>query len=159
RIGRRLLLPVHADDAGGARELVRHQDVRTRALHDLKREGHVGRARHAGHVALHLGIAEVVPRLVAAYVDLQPIVETRFLFRQRLGLIVNLAALDDALARGPGAVRTNELVVGAGLGVVILQIPVRRNHRLPDAVEVGVPVGRARRAIGGGKLWSGARTL
>jgi hypothetical protein len=44
------------------------------------------------------------------------------------------------------------------LGLVILEIPIRRDERLPDAVQVGMAVGQSRRAIGRWKplacLWT-----
>src|SRR5262245_22753213 len=153
RVGGRVLLPVHAHDTRRAGELVREQDVRARPLHDLKWERHVGGARHTGHVALHLRIAEVVPRLVAAHVDAQAVVEVALLLRERLRLVGNLAAFDDALSRRAGRVRAAELGMWTRLGVVILQIPVGGHHRLPHAVQIGMAVGRALRAERGRELW------
>ena len=46
-----------------------------------------------------------------------------------------------------------------GLRLVILEIPVRRDERLPDAVQVGVAVGQPRRAIGRWKLLASLWTL
>jgi hypothetical protein len=45
------------------------------------------------------------------------------------------------------------------LGLVILEVPIRRYHCLPDTVQIGVAIGRARRAIRGWKLRARRRTL
>ena len=100
-----------------------------------------------------------MPRLVVADVDPQPILEVGFLFRERIRLVGNVAAFDDALSGRAGAIRTTELGMRTRLGLVILKIPVRRDECLPDAVEIGVAVGRARRAICGWKLRARRRTL
>src|SRR5947208_16370948 len=107
----------------------------------MKRIRYGGDARHAGHVALKFRIADGVPRLVAADVNGAALLEVRLLLCERPRLIRNLAALDDALAGRSGAVHAVEFRMQAWLRVVILQIPVRGDERLPDAAEVGMAVG------------------
>ena len=119
--------------------------------------GIVGRARHARHVALHLGIAERVPRLGITDIDAQAVREVGLLLLERFRLVGNLSTFDDALARRAGAVGSGQLGMRTGLGLVILEIPVRRDERLPDAVQVGVAVSQSRCAIGGWKLGAAGR--
>src|SRR3989442_9829720 len=66
---RSFLLPIHPDDPGGARELIRHEDVRTRSLDDLKGKRHICGAWNAGHITLQFRIAHAVPLLVLADVS------------------------------------------------------------------------------------------
>ena len=90
-----------------------------------------------------------MPRLVVADVDPQSILEVGLLSCERLRLVGNLATFDDALSGRAGAIRTCELRMRTRLGLVILKVPIRRDKCLPDTVEIGVAIGRARRAIGG----------
>ena len=90
-----------------------------------------------------------MPLLVVADVGGAALLEVLFLLRERPGLIRNLAAFDDALAAGAGAVRAVELRVKAGLRLVILQIPVGGDERLPDAAQIGMAVGAMRGAVRG----------
>jgi hypothetical protein len=100
-----------------------------------------------------------VPRLVAADVHPQSILEVGLLLRERLGLVGNVAAFDDALSGRAGAIRPGEFRMRTRLGLVILQVPVRGHQGLPDTVQIGVAIGRARRAIPGWKLRTRRHTL
>ena len=64
--------------------------VVSRALHDVERKRHVGRARHAGHVALGLGVERPALREVLALPGRGP------------GFVRDRAAVDVAQAAGLG---------------------------------------------------------
>src|SRR5258705_3112834 len=111
------MLAVHEDAARRMRVLAEDRDV-GRRLHDLKREWRIHRARHPEQEALRL----VVLR--------RAVPEVLLLLRARPRLIWDLVALDDALASGHAKPRG-----------MILNVPVRRRQRLPDAVQIGLAVG------------------
>ena len=110
--------------------LVRHYDA-AGGLHDLKRKGHVGRARNAGEVTLDLRVPG------------DPVVEVLLLLGGGPGLVGDLVPLDDSQARRQGADRA-ELEHRALAGLMILQIPMRRPDGLPDAIQVRLAVSRTR---------------
>jgi hypothetical protein len=114
----------HVHDAIGARIFVDEQDVLL-ALHDLEGIRHVGRARDPRHVALGFRVR------------LRPVLPVRLALLQRLRLVRNRAALDNALARWD---RTDgaELPEGCGLSRVIFDVPVGAGDRLVDPVHVGM---------------------
>ena len=119
RIYLRLARLAHIDDAIRSRVFIRDGNVFI-GLDDLKRERHVGRARHARHITFHFRI------------QLPAICKVFLLFGRRFGLIRNLTALHDALAAGhrsDGA----KLEEWPGLRDVIPDIPVRRPQCLPQA--------------------------
>ena len=139
------ILQVNVSNRAGV--LVRHQQL-TRALDDLKRIRHVGRARDAGQVALDLRIAR------------QPLLLVLLLRLQRVRAIRQLVALDDADARRNGADCTQRdhrhCRDGAVRSVtqrerrprdVHLNVVVGFVECLPDAVEIGMAVGKPRRTI------------
>src|SRR4029079_2643763 len=119
----RLFVLRHVHDAIRAREFVDEQDVAV-ALHDLERIRHVRRARNPRHVALGLGIR------------LRPALTILFALSERLGLVRNRAALDDALTRGARGDRAELPEVAQARSGVVLEIPIGAAHRLPDSVHV-----------------------
>src|SRR5207253_4022776 len=146
-----------------AGEFVRDQNVGTRSLDDLKGKRHVGRTRHAWHVALEFRIAEIVPRLVVADVDLHPVFEVALPLGERRRLVRNLPAFHDALSRRPSAVRAEQLRVRPRLRLVVFEVDIRGDERLPQAVQVGTTIGQARRLVGrerlgGRRLLTGGRS-
>ena len=148
RIRRSLWSRIHTDRAGRACELIRHEDVRARALDDLKRKRHVRRARHAGHVALQFRIAGRMPLLVVADVHFHSLFKVGFLFCQRLRFVRNLPAFDDTLPCGARPIRAHDFRMRSWLGLMILNIPIRsKNKRLPNPVQVGMTVRHARRSV------------
>src|SRR5207245_976998 len=104
-------------------ELVGHCD-QPGVLNDLERKRHVGRPGNTGHVAGGLGRIIGVPGL-----------EVFSFLGERGGLIWNFAALDYALPRRHPQ--------GA---IVVLKVPRGGAQHLPEAVQVGLAVGRARNA-------------
>src|SRR5213593_218701 len=118
--GRRLLLPVHTDDPGGAGELICHQDVGAGSLNDLKRKRQVRRARDAGHVTLEFRIAYIMPLLIDADVGPSPVLKVLSLPGQRFGLVRNFAAFHHALSRRPAAIGAHDFRMWSRLGVVVL---------------------------------------
>ena len=94
-------------------------------LQDLKGKRHEGEARHAGQVALRLGVERV------------PLLEVLLLLGCRPRLIGNLVADDDADA-GPHA----------RAGVVILEVIGRGVEHLPEPGEIGHAVRRPLRCLG-----------
>ena len=118
------------------------------ALEDLERKRHVGSARHPRQVALDLRVAiePLLPVLVANF--------------ERLGSVRNHAAFNHARAAGHRAhcpevhhflgghrtvrPRPERHCMPRGM---CLKVVVGRVQRLPDSIQVGVAVGRARRPI------------
>ena len=138
----------HVDVAHGARIFVREED-RLVALQDLKRERHVVGARHAGQVALDLRIG------------VEPALLVLLLLRGGFRQVRNLVAFDHADAAGHRADRAEREHGGRrhrhdgprpkrqrGLRVVRADVVIRGVEGLPDAVEVGLAVGGARRTRG-----------
>src|SRR5437660_8536122 len=156
--GGSFLFPIHADDPGGARKLIGHEDIRTRSLDDLKGKWHVGGAWNAGHVTLQFRIAHGVPLLVLADISERALFEVLFLPGERLRLIGNFAAFNDALPRRTGGICTVDFRMRSGLCVVVLQIPICRNKSLPDSVQVRMAVCHARWPVRG-KLTARRRLL
>ena len=138
------------------RILVGDED-RLRALEDLKRIRHVVRARHAGQVAFDLGVGG------------QPVLLVLLFLREGGWRVGNLVAFNNADARRH---RTDSAQRKHGRGRhrpiwtrperkgrasdVGLKVPIRFVHGLPDAVQIRMPVGRARRPIRG-RLLTGHR--
>src|SRR5438105_4358889 len=114
---------VREDAASRVAELVGHRD-QLGILNNLERERHVRRARNTGHVAR--GLSRIT-RVAALKVF--------FFLGERRGLIWNFAAVDDALSRRHPEGTT-----------VILKIPCGGVQYLPEAVQVGLAVERARNA-------------
>src|SRR6266516_3682023 len=112
----------HIDHTVGCRIFVSDCNVVLR-LNDLKRVRHVGGARHTGHVAFHFGI------------QFHPVRKVLLLFRCRFRFIWNLTALDDALASGDRADRT-ELVKRASLSTVVPDVPICGSQSLPETSEI-----------------------
>ena len=69
-----------------------------------------------------------------------PFVEVLLLLLQRVRLVRNLVALDDAAAG-------RHAQVARQLGVVVLDVPGRRVQRLPDPAEIGLALRRPRHLI------------
>src|SRR5438093_3583697 len=112
----------HIDHTVGCRIFVSDSNVVLR-LNDLKRVRHVGGARHSGHVAFHFRI------------QFHPVRKVLLLFRCRFRFIWNLTVLDDALASGDRADRT-ELVKRARLGTVVPDVPICGSQSLPETSEI-----------------------
>ena len=129
-IGGGLLRLAHIDQPIGGGEFVRDQNIFLR-LDDLKRIRQISRARNARHVAFHFRVVLPAVRFVL------------LLFGEPRWRIWNLAAFHDPLTRGNRADRA-ELIKRPGCGTVILNIPVRRAHRLPKPVQIRLAVGHTR---------------
>src|SRR5262249_53673781 len=71
-----------------------------------------------------------------------------FLLRKGRRLIWNLTTLHDALAGAAGAVCTRQFGIRSWLRVMILNVPVSSDERLPDAIQVGMAIGHSRRFVG-----------
>src|SRR5690606_20256451 len=106
------------------RVLVREQDHVALALHDLERIRHVRRARNARHVALGLRVRR------------GPAGTVLLALRERLRLVWNGSADDDALPGRDRGDRPELPEVLDRLRGVALEIPVGRVHRLPYAVQI-----------------------
>ena len=143
-IRRRRARVLHVDVAHRARVLVSEEHI-VLALEDLERIGHVGRPRHAGQVALDLGI------------EREPVLLVLLLLLQRFGLVRNRVAVDDAEPGGYRADRAHrdhlrrrhrhELARhhrDRGARCVRLDVVVRRVERLPDTVQIRPSVFQSR---------------
>jgi len=106
-----------------------------RRLKDLEGIGHVGRTRHTRQIALDLWIGG------------QPAVGVLSLLRGGFGQVGDLVAFDDPFAGG-NAERRAERDDRALFRWMILDIPIGRIQRLPDAVQVRFAVGGACRLVG-----------
>ena len=126
-------LAIHVDGSIGAREFVGDQDVQRR-LNDLKWIWHVRRARHTRQIALDLWIGS------------QPLLRVLFLLCRRLRQVGDFVAFHDASARR-NAERGTERGDRSHLGRMILDIPIRGVERFPNAVQVRLPIRRARRLV------------
>ena len=114
---------VQVDVADRVHVLVQDRDL-VALLDDLERVRHVGDARHARHVALRLGIVrQALPEILLAQ-------------RERRRQVRNLPALDDPLPSGHAELRR-----------MIFDVPDGGIERLPDALQIGMPVGRTRHAV------------
>ena len=134
RIRRALLLAVHPDDAAGARELVRDEQVRPPGrLHDLEWIGHVGRARDSRQITFDLRVSS------------HPVCRVFSFFCQRLRPIRNVVAFDDAQSAGHTE-RRAERDDGALARLVGLDVPISRVIGFPDSVQIGFAVCHARRS-------------
>ena len=153
RIDRRRTGILQVDVARRARVFIRDEDG-LRALEDLERIRHVGRARHAGQIALDLGIRR------------QPVLLVLFLLREASGLYgisspsttpmpgrhrADRAERQDrgrrhrpVRTRAQRQRRTRHVHLNVPVGLVI---------RLPDAVQIRMAVRRSRRPVGGGACW------
>ncbi len=99
-------------------------------LDDLERMGQIRGARDARQEALDLWVVR------------EPVLEVCLLLLERPRLIRDLVADNHALPRWD---RTDRAHVGeTGAGRVVLQIPMGGADRLPDTVQVGVAIPRAR---------------
>ena len=105
-------------------------------LHDLKRKRQVGGARHSGQIALHFRIA------------CESVGEVFFLPGGRLRQVRNLVAFDHAESGRRRSDRA-QLRDRPCRGRVSLDVPVRGVEYLPDAAQIGMAVGGARRSISG----------
>ena len=132
-VGRRVNMVVDVDGPNRARILMHDHDVLL-ALDDLHRKRHVHPTRHTREVAFDHRI-----ELNRARAVLVPL-------RQRLRPIGNLVAFHHAETARYRRQRT-ELSHHARSRRVRLDVPVRRVERLPDPVQVGAPIRRARRPI------------
>ena len=141
---------VHEDRPHGALVFVDHQDL-VAVLEDLEGERHVVGARHAGTEALQLRVTRVEAVRIVGDLHEHAVLEVVLLLLERLGLIRDGAALDDAHARGLGTPRAHDVVVRTGLGVMGFDVPVRRVDRLPDPIQVRLAVFRARALRGRGR--------
>ena len=117
---RRMWRAVREDVADGVHVLVQDSQL-VRLLDDLERKRHVHDARHARQVTLGFRVQRG-----ALFVVL-------LLLCQRPRLIRDLVAFDHALPAGHPL-----------LGRMILNVPCRRVHDLPDPRQVGLAVGCAR---------------
>ncbi len=119
---------LHRDHALHRRKRIDHQEIGIGpALENLERHVVVGRARNAQHVALRFGI--LFRKLRAVFVALL----------QCIGQIRNRAFAHNAAPRRNGADRAEFPEVCQRLGVMGFEIPIGGIHRLPNAVEIGVP--------------------
>ena len=122
------------DRAAGAGKLIGDHDL-IRALDDLERVGQIRGPWYTGQEALGLRVAHGVDIVV---IDPQAILEVLLPLCQGLFAVRDFAALDDALAgrlREPHA----DLPDGRRLfGRMVLNVPVRRDHRLPESRQVRV---------------------
>jgi hypothetical protein len=84
------------------------------------------------------GTLRVAHGIEIIVIDLQSILEVLVPFRQCLGPVRDFTALDDALPRGLCAPDADESRKRAGIGRVILDIPVGRDEGLPDPGQVGI---------------------
>jgi hypothetical protein len=147
---------LHIDVAHGARVLVRDEDV-VLALEDLERIRHVVGARHAGQIALDLGIGS------------QPVLLVVLLLLERAGRygIVSPSTMPRPAGTEPTAPIFT--ISGAGTGTnwpgtiasaprgMRLEIEIRGVQRLPDAVQVGLAVLGARPLAGCGSCQCAGR--
>src|SRR6185503_5367856 len=113
----------HVEDAARARKRIGDENLAI-ALDDLKRERHVGGARHPRHVALRLRVL------------LPPVLEVLLLLLRRPRLVGDLVALDNADAGRFGKERPE--LGRARPRAVREDVPVGLGHRLPETVEVGM---------------------
>src|SRR5712691_7915905 len=89
-----------------------------------------------------------MPRFIAADVRDRAVLKVLFLFRKGLRPVGNFTApLDDALPGRPGAIGCVDFGVRSRLRLMILQVPIRGDERLPDTIEVGMTVRHARRSV------------
>ena len=118
----RMRIPVHINVANGVLILVQDGDF-VGLLNDLKRMRHVRDARNSRKVALGFRI------------ERRAIVEVRLLSGQGRGLIRD-RSFHDTAPGGHTEART-----------VILEIPGSRVEHLPNALQVRLPIRRARRRV------------
>ena len=95
------------------------------ALRNLKGIRHVHDAGHTRQIAFRLGVGG------------RAVLEVFLLLEQRLGTVGDLVSLDDALPRRHASFRD-----------MVLDVPGRRIHGLPDAREVRLAVGRPPQPVG-----------
>ena len=126
---------IHVNGAKAARILKDHHDV-LRILNDLKRVRHIHGARDTRQIAFDFRI------------QVHPIGEVFFLLLERLGLVRNRTAFNDAKPGSNGEFRA-ELPEWAGSRSMAFDVPICRVHGLPDTVQVWFAILCARCSIGG----------
>ena len=118
---------IQKDGPGGVSEFVGNQNVIGR-LCDLERKRKIHRPRHARQIAL------------PQWIGRQPVLKVLIPFGLRPLLIRYGAPLDDAEARRYRAERAQfSAAGGGGMGQ---QIPIGGVQRLPDAVQIWLPIRR-----------------
>src|SRR5438552_4436647 len=151
---------IHIDGAYSALVLINHQDFQ-RSLENLKSERHVVCARHTRPVTLQFRVASVVAMRVVGGLHGRALFQVFFLLCQSLRFVRNDAALDYALPSGTRAPHPHNFGMRSGLRRMRLNVPIRCDESLPNAVEIRLAVYCPRRRVsmkqsGGGSL-SGRR--
>src|SRR5262245_20950487 len=100
-----------------------------------------------------------MPLLVAAHIDHRALLKILLLLLQCRGLVWNFTAFNHALSCGPRSIRSHDFRIRSRLRVVILKVPIRRYHCLPNTIQVRMAVSHPRRAICRRRRWCGSPLL
>src|SRR5262249_60623765 len=110
---------------------------------------HMGLRQHAPRKALGLGVGRVLADVREEEgVGMQPLIEQLLPPGERLGLVGNRSAFDNAVTRGLSEIRSQQVRIRRRQGAMFFEVPVRRVDRLPEPVQIRLAVGRASRFVG-----------
>src|SRR5437867_4349877 len=151
---------IHIAGAYRALVLVNHKYFHRR-LENLKGKRQEIGARTTRPLPLQFRLARVVAMRVVGGLHSHALFEVFFLLCQSLRFVRNDAALDYALPSGTRAPHPHNFGMRSGLRRMRLNVPIRCDESLPNAVEIGLAVDRSEEHTselqsGGGSL-SGRR--